>query len=136
MCDFVHKLVISIYVMIFLLTIFAMAFSLLTYKVIKIVQKTDIIMPTMLCTFTLAIFAYIVYNVFLIVRVHHFYWYYGDSQNYTCTYLYLTYSPLLLLTIGIVLNLNRWVSFMVYIYSETRDPKGNKHESHTMKAET
>ena len=135
MCDFVHKLVISIYVMLFILTIFATALSFLTYKVIKIVHKTDYIMPLMLCTFTLAIFTYIVYNLFLLVRVHHFYWYYGDSQNYTCTYIYLTYSPLLLLTIGIVLNLNRWVSFMVYIYSETRDPRENKLDSQTKQAE-
>ena len=129
MCDYVHKLVISIYIMIFLLTLFASALSFLTYKVIKIVYKTDFIMPLMLCTFTSAIFSYIAYNLFVLVRVHHFNWYYGDSKNYTCTYIYLTYSPLLLLTIGIVLNLNRWISFMVYIYSETRDPREDKLQS-------
>lgn len=127
MCELVHKNVISVYVMIILLTFFSMALSWLTYKVIKIVHKIDIIMPLMLCTFTAAIYAYIVYNIFLLVRVHHFFWYYGDSKNYTCTYVFLTNSPPLLLTIGIVLNLNRWLSFMVYIYSETRDFSQNKH---------
>ena len=77
-------------------------------------------MPLMLTFLTGCILAFLSYFIFVQAAEYHLVWQNAGSQSYTCAVIYFAEMPAFLLLIGIILNVNKWVYFLLRVRAFVR----------------
>jgi hypothetical protein len=103
--------------MLSILVLLAVPMLYLTVKVKRLVWKRDKILPLMLMSLSGSVLAFICYYVFELVSEYHLEWQNGDSYSYACCVSYFPNLPAFLLSQGILLNLNKWIQYLLKILS-------------------
>lgn len=89
--------------------------ALLTYKVKELVWHRDKIMPLMLFCLGASLFTFFLYFLFTLVAEYNLVWQFGFSKSYTCSVIFFGEMPAFFLSIGIILNANKWIYFLLRI---------------------
>ncbi len=69
----------------------------------------------MLCCLLASLFAFIAYFIFELTSEYHLVWQNTASSSYTCCLSYFPNMPAFMLSLGIVLNLNKWIHYLLKI---------------------
>lgn len=114
-CNQQHSIIISCYIMMIILLVILVPQAMLTYKVKELVWNRDKIMPLMLLCLATSLFTFFLYFIFTLVAEYKLVWQYGYSKSYTCSVIYFGEMPAFFLSIGIILNANKWIYFLLRI---------------------
>lgn len=93
----------------FLLSVFLV---IITHRVRKLVWRDDKIMPLMLCFLTACVITQVLFFLYDLVIV------YASrplTQSFNCNIFIFGETPRVLLTVAVLLNTNKWISFLIYI---------------------
>lgn len=114
-CKFTQSIRISDYIMLSLLSLLSVPMLYITVKVKKLVWKRDKILPVMMTCLTTSILAFIGYYIFELISEYKLVWQNANSSSYVCCLSYFPYLPAFMLSLGIVLNLNKWIHYLLKI---------------------
>lgn len=101
--------------MLTLLVLLSVPMLFITVKVRNMVWKNDKVLPLMLCCLTASLFAFIAYFIFELYSEYHLIWQNSESSSYICCLTYFPNMPAFMLSLGIVLNLNKWIHYLLKI---------------------
>ena len=122
-CSQRRSVVIAGYSMIIFLAILLVPLTFITFKVQRLVWRRDKIMPMMLAFLTACVFAFLCYFVFVQISEYKLVWQNSGSQSYTCSVIYFAELPAFFISVGIILNANKWISFLLRIRAFVRTEK-------------
>jgi len=77
-------------------------------------------MPLMLTFLSACVLAFLFYFVFVQISEYNLLWQNGGSKSYTCSVIYFAEMPAFFLSIGIILNANKWISFLLRVRAFVR----------------
>ena len=103
-----------------LLTLLLFPMCYITSKVRTLVWDKDKALVLMLVCLTLSLLAFVLYYVFNIVIEAKLVWQYTNGKSYNCTFVVFTETPCFLLSLGIILNLNKWIQYCLKIVTFVR----------------
>lgn len=106
--------------MAFVLALLLAPMCYITSKVRSLVWDKDKALVLMLVCLTLSLFAFVLYYVFNIVIEAKLVWQYANGKSYNCTFALFTEMPCFLLSLGIILNLNKWIQYCLKIITFVR----------------
>ena len=95
--------------MIAILIVLGVLLATMAVKIKRMVWKEDKILPFVLFFMTASVIFYIFYFIVQVVVYSVPQWYELHEDSYTYFYMYTYYSAVLLLAIGAVLNLHKWI---------------------------
>lgn len=117
-CSQVNKNLVVVYVMIAILTLFGVVLVAMTLKVKRLVWKQDKVLPLVLMFMTACIAMYDFYFIVQAVVFNKIGWVYLNS--YRWAYFFSYYSATLLLAIGAVLNVHKWILFLIRVQTSVK----------------
>lgn len=95
--------------MIVILTFFTVFLTIMAIKIKRVVWKEDKVLPCVLFFMTGSLILYFMYFVVEIAVYSIPKWQVLNAQSYLYAYMYTYYSAVLLLAIGAVLNVHKWI---------------------------
>lgn len=119
-CSQIKGILISCYIMMFLLSCLLAPMCYITAKVHSLVWDKDKTLVVMLFFLTASLFAFVLYFAFNIVIENSLVWQFEDGHSYNCTLVFFVESPCFLLSCGILLNLNKWVQYFIKIFTHVK----------------
>jgi len=122
-CNQRESVLIAGYIMVVFFSLLLVPLVFITFKVKKLVWHRDKIMPLMLTFLTGCVFSFLCYFIFVQVSEYKLVWQNGGSQSYTCSVIYFAELPAFFLSIGIILNANKWISFLLRVRAFVRTEK-------------
>ena len=91
------------------LTALAVAMAYLTVVVKRLVSKQDKVLPLMFGFMTASLTVYVLYYVGAVIVEYRIDWFLSGSPSLACSVIYLSRTGSLLLVIGVILNLSKWI---------------------------
>ena len=73
------------------------------------VWESDKVLPVMMMFLASSIFWWFVYFVFVVYTERYILWQYSDSESFNCSGVWIENLPAFTLSIGVILNLNKWI---------------------------
>jgi hypothetical protein len=107
--------------MVAILTLCGVAMTVLSLKVKRLVWNEDKILPLVLMFMTGSIVMSDIYFLVQIGVYSKIGWLFKSSYNWT--YMLTYYTAILLLIIGVVLNLHKWIQFLLKIHASIKVEK-------------
>jgi len=101
--------------MITFLTLLLIPMLYITFKVKAMVWRRDKILPLMLTCLTACVLAFICYFVFVQISEYELVWQNNSARSYTCSVIYFAELPAFFLSVGIILNANKWIYFLLRV---------------------
>lgn len=101
--------------MIIALSFLAAFFIVITHKVRKIVWHEDKIMPLMMCFLCATVISQALNFLFDLLVMYKPEFIRAPSRAYQCSFKVFGDSSRLFLSVAVILNANKWVSFLIYI---------------------
>lgn len=95
--------------MVSFLTLLACAMAYLTIRIKRLVWKDDKILPLIFAFMTASLVMYTFYYMSAVATEYKLDWFLSGKRSLTCTNTYLPYSAMLLLAVGVLLNLHKWI---------------------------
>jgi hypothetical protein len=74
----------------------------------------------MLLSLSASLFSFVIFFIVTLVAEYDLLWQYGYYQSYTCSIIYFGEMPAFFLSIGIILNANKWIYFLLKIKAFVR----------------
>lgn len=99
---------------------------IITVKVSKLVWSNDKIIPTMLILLTASLFSLALYYILLIVAFNRPEWACGTSRSSFCSGYVLTELPAYFLALAGLMNINKWIYFLMRTRAFIRVGFGSK----------
>jgi hypothetical protein len=87
----------------------------ITFKVKKMVWSRDKILPLMLSSLTGCVLAFLFYFIFVQISEYNLVWQNNGARSYTCSVIYFAEMPAFFLSVGIILNANKWIYFLLRV---------------------
>ena len=115
-------------ILIFVTIIFLGFMIYFTLKVFKLVWTTDKIFPMMLSMLCTSLIAVNLFWLFTIIEAANPEWTCKSGKSYECSGYVIGILPSLFLAVGVFLNLNKWIYFMLRISAFIRVGFGVKQE--------
>ena len=107
--------------MVAILTLCGAAMTVLSLKIKRLVWNEDKILPLVLMFMTGSIVMSDIYFLVQIGVYSKIGWLFKSSYNWT--YMLTYYTAILLLIIGVVLNLHKWIQFLLKIHASIKVEK-------------
>ena len=107
--------------MIAILSLFGMVLVVITLKVKRLVWKSDKVLPLVLIFMTASIAMYDLYFMVQAAVYSKIGW--GYLNSYTWAYMFTYYTATLLLAIGAVLNVHKWILFLIRVQTSVKAEK-------------
>ena len=101
--------------MITFLIILLLPMLYITFKVKKMVWHRDKILPLMLTSLTGCVLAFLCYFLFVQISEYDLLWQNNGARSYTCSVIYFAELPAFFLSVGIILNANKWIYFLLRV---------------------
>ena len=74
----------------------------------------------MLFCLTCSVICWILYFILVIYTEDYILWQYSNSASFNCSYVWLTNLPAFMLSLGVILNLNKWIQYLLKITAFVR----------------
>lgn len=103
------------YSMIAVLTTLAIGMAYLTVELRRIVSDKDRLLPVIFGFMTASLVMYIFYYIFTILMQYRLDLLVSGKPAIICSVIYLSYTASLFLIIGAILNLSKWIQFLIRI---------------------
>lgn len=95
--------------MIAVLSTLAIAMGYLTFVVKRLVSNQDRLLPLIFGFMTASLVFYTLYYSVIVITQYRLQWLVSGLPSYACSITYLAYTGSLLLIIGAILNLAKWI---------------------------
>ena len=79
------------------------------------VWRRDKILPLMLTSLTGCVLSFLCYFVLVQVSEYELVWQNNGARSYTCSVIYFAELPAFFLSVGIILNANKWIYFLLRV---------------------